>query len=245
MWGAACFALRGHTRRVAAALKGGDAGLTRSDLEKNSDALLVTVAILHAAFVFLFYAWAGSWTYYSYLWVIGLLVVMARGLGMGWMGKRKVAAGVLAAVAALGLSGKFTESWGRWTGMAREANTQGLWTYPEFVEDAEKARGMVKGNAALFLVNGDLAGFWPEARVPAVWFLSPGIQTPAEIAAIRKQMDAAEMIVTCKDYDPLQEAWNWPEFAAERNAFEQTWVGRDFVVWQRKRSGAESAPAGG
>ena len=54
---------------------------------------------------------------------------------------------------------------------------------------------------------------------------------------------AAGAIVLCKDYDQKQEAWFWPEFAAQRKAFERRTVwgfkerplfdGKHFLVLQR------------
>ncbi len=205
---------------------------------RDVDAVLVTVAILHAVFVFALYAWSGSWTYYSYLWVIGVLIVLMRlpalsGVLSMRFSQRQATAAIMV-LAAFGLFTTIGETIGRWGYMRRAAATEGLWTFPEFLDDAEKVREMVKGEKALYLVNGNLRGTWPEVQTPAVWFLSPGIQTPMEVGAIRAQIEAVDFVVTFKDYDPLQEAWNWPELAEQRRGFESFYSGSRFVVWKRR-----------
>ena len=228
-WIAALVVLVRARRRVAMPLDGGT---------PETDALLVTVAILHAVFVFALYAWSGSWTYYSYLWVIGVLIVLVRLPDFisvfSIPFNRRQAMAAIVVIAAIGLFAKAGESMGRWGYMRREAGAGGLWAFPDFLNDAEKVREMTKGRNALYLVNGNLPAIWPEVQTPAVWFLSPGIQTPPELSALRGQIDAAELVVTFKDYDPLQEAWNWPELAEQRRGFEIAYTGRSFVVWKRR-----------
>ena len=90
-------------------------------------------------------------------------------------------------------------------------------------------------------------GIWQreltEAQTPPVWFLSPGIPTPAEMAQIKDQMRHADVIVIYREYDPKQEAWGWPELAQERKPFElrtiwgfkehPLFVSKHFLILQR------------
>lgn len=222
-------------RRIATPLN--DADPSAPDL----DATLITIAILHAVFIFALYAWSGSWTYYSYLWIIGLLIVILRprskvdfaGGAARWLTTPRARIAAVAVFAALGLWAKCAQYMGQWTGMERKGDTAGLWTYPEFWNDAEEVREMARGRHALYLVNGNLPAFWPEAQIPAVWFLSPDIQTPAEIAAIEKQIAAADMVILLREYDPRQEAWNWPEFKEQRDEFALARDGQ-FQIWRRR-----------
>jgi hypothetical protein len=188
-----------------------------AEAARPSDPLLLTLALLHAAFVFGFYAWQGSWTYYSYLLVLGVLV--------GLRGHRqKLILRLLLVVAALGLTERYSDAFNRWFSMSRSPDAGGLFVYKDVLEEAQHVRNLARQHHGLFLVNGALPMIWPEAQTPACWFLSPGILTPQETAALQSQMDHAGAIILYKQYDQNQEAWFWPELAPQRQPFElRTW----------------------
>jgi hypothetical protein len=201
---------------------------------RPSDPLLLTLALLHAAFVFGFYAWQGSWTYYSYLLVLGVLV--------GLRGRRQtLILRLLLVAAALGLTDRYSDAYGRWFGMSRSADAGGLFVYQDVLEEARQVRALARQHQGLFLVNGALPMIWPEAQTPACWFLSPGILTPQETAALQAQMDHAGAIILYKEYDQNQEAWFWPELAPQRRAFELRtwrildWTFREKPLYESKR----------
>jgi hypothetical protein len=211
-----------------------------AEAPRPSDPLLLTIAFLHAAFVFGFYAWQGSWTYYSCLLVLGLLV--------GLRGRRQnTVLHVLLVLGALGLTQRYAESFNRWSGMSRAPDAGGLFVYQDVLQEARQVRALAQQHHGLFLVNGALPMIWPEAQTPPCWFLSPGILTPKETAALQAQMDRAGAIILYKEYDQNQEAWFWPELAPQRRVFElRTWQvlnwtfqekplfdGKYFLVYQR------------
>jgi hypothetical protein len=181
---------------------------------RSTDPLVLTIALLHAAFVFAFYAWAGSWTYYSYLLPLGLLVGLRGG------GRQVVLLRVLVVLGALGLLERGWDGYSRWWGMQRVPEAAGLWAYPDELAEAQRARALARERNGLFLVNGALPLIWPDVQTPAVWFLSPGVLTAPEIDRVREQLRQANVVVLYKKYDQKQEAWKWPEFASERQAFE-------------------------
>jgi len=197
------------------------------------DPLLLTLALLHGAFVFVFYAWSGSWTYYSYLLVIGLLV--------GLRGHRQtIMLRVLLVIALLGLSERYADAFGRWWGMSRAPDTGGLFFYNDGRAEVNGVRALACEYHGLYLVNGALPMLWPEAQTPPVWFLSPGIPTATEIALVQEQMNQAGAIILDKDYDQTQEAWFWPEFAQQRKPFElRTWK---IFIWTFKEKPLYESP---
>jgi hypothetical protein len=205
-----------------------------AEAARASDPLLLTLALLHGAFVFGFYAWEGSWTYYSYLLVLGLVI--------GLRGHRQtvILRGLLV-VAALGLTERYAAAFGRWFGMTRAPEVGGLFVYKDVLEEAREVRKLAQEHQGLFLVNGALPMIWPEAQTPACWFLSPGMLTPKETAALQAQMDHAGVIIIYKEYDQKQEAWFWPELAPQRRAFELRtwrifmWTFREKPLYESKR----------
>src|SRR5262249_12948200 len=74
---------------------------------RPADPTVFPLAALHAAFVFVFYAWDGSWTYYSYLPVLALLI--------GLQGHRQaLMLRALAIVALAGLGDRLGDAQNRW-----------------------------------------------------------------------------------------------------------------------------------
>jgi hypothetical protein len=121
--------------------------------------------------------------------------------------------------------------------MVRTPDTGGLWVFPEELAEAKQARALAAANHGLFLVNGTLPTIWPEVKTPPVWFLSPGILLDSEFETVRKQIAEAGAIVLYVKYDQKQEAWKWPEFAAQRALFEEkpAWEGKYFSVYMRRK----------
>jgi hypothetical protein len=193
---------------------------------RPQDPLVATMALLHAAFVFCFYAWAGSWTYYSYLPVLGVLV----GLRGRWS-RRYLP--VLLIAGALGGCQRIGDGLSRWLGTVRTPDSGGLWVYEDVLKEARQARELAARHQGLFLVNGTLSTLWPEAQTPPCWFLSPGVLTEGELRTIEAQVAQANAIVLYTDYDQRQEAWNWPELKDQRGQFELLWEGKHFRVLQR------------
>lgn len=196
---------------------------------RPSDPLLATLALLHAAFVFKFYGWEGSWTYYSYLPVLGVLVGL-RNPRRQWLFYTLIGLG------ALGLFGRYQESFGRWWGMHRASDCGSLWLYQDELDESRRVRQLAATHHTLFLVHGILPDVWPEVRQPPVWFVSPGVLLDKEFDAIRQQLRASDLVVLYTQYDPKQEAWAWEELATERAQFEDIplWRGHFYTVYQRK-----------
>jgi hypothetical protein len=197
----------------------------------GGDPLLVALAAMHAAFVFKFYGWEGSWTYYAYLPVLGVLVGL-RGPRQRWLLYALVVIGGLA------LEGRIQEGISRWRFMHREAECGGLWVYQDEIAESRKVRALAAANNGLFLVNGMLPTIWPEAKTPPVWFLSPGVLLDKEFDLVRQELREAGLVVLYAKYDPKQEAWTWEELAHERALFEEKplWAGDYYTVYRRKQS---------
>jgi hypothetical protein len=198
----------------------------RQEGPRPADPLVLTIAVLHAAFVFAFYAWSGSWTYYAYLPVIGLLV------GVRGPRQRRVL-NLFVMLALLGYYGMFNNGISRWRGMVRSSDTAGLWAYPDVLAQARAVRQLVNQHHGIYLVNGALPLLWPEAKTPPSWFLSPGIPNQTEFDRARQLVRSADVVVLCMDYSRYskgQDVWFWPEFKHERAQFEPPV--HDLILWK-------------
>jgi len=123
---------------------------------------------------------------------------------------------------------------GDWRHSARAAETAMLWAdenqrseWARVVETAQRQR-------LLFLHNGCAGQLFPAVQSPPSWFFSPGIQTPVEIAAIRSQIETADVVVSF-NHAAILDPWTWEEFADLRAQFAATWRGVYLTIHERRR----------
>jgi hypothetical protein len=91
---------------------------------------------------------------------------------------------------------------------------------------------MAQRKRLLFLHNGGASQLFPEVQSPPSWFFSPGIQTPVEIAAIRRQIETADVVVTF-NHAAILDPWTWEEFADLRAQFGVRWRGVYLTIHER------------
>jgi hypothetical protein len=200
--------------------------------------MLLTIAALHFAFVFTFYGWAGSWTYYAYLPVLGatLLIDQSR-WRRAWI--------PAALVAALGLQSSFGLLWGAALYKPRSAETGNLWVYKEQLEDWSNVRSRIaNAKAPYVLTNGHLAAFAPELRVPQSWFLNPGLQLPHELDAMRADIQQSDVVVRWNELGSL-DPWLFPALESERERFAESYRGPYLTIMRRIERPAAANPSTG
>ncbi len=189
---------------------------------------LAIVAICHFVFLFTFFGWPGSWTYYSSLLVAGV----ALGLSVF-----RVRPAVIVAMILIALAGNFERSQitlNAWKWMKRSPESAGLWAFQNQQEEWNHARALAGDRRIYYLNNGCAEILYPNIDSPVSFFLSPGQQAPIEYDRIRQQLAQAAVVVTF-NHPSILDPWNWPEFAAEREKFEETWRGVYVTVHERKR----------
>ena len=185
------------------------------------------VAACHLIFLFTFFGWPGTWTYYSSLLIGGV----ALGLFV-----HRVRLGLIVALTLLALAGnveRFQITANAWRWMSRSANTAGLWAFDDMRNEWAKARALAGARRMLYLNNGCPELLYPNLDAPASFFLEPGLQKPIEIERIRAQLNQASVVVTFNQGEVL-DPWHWPEFATERKSFVETWHGVYLTVHERR-----------
>ena len=214
--------------------RSGRAHAAREDRIAEGAEVVILCAVLHAAFVALFFGNAWSWVYYYPMLVLGLAASSAR--------SRRGALCVLI------LTAMFAPSCWRsmrgpieaWTGRARSVETYGLWASESVRGEWREVGRRIAGRRAAILSKCDGAALL-DARFtpPTVAYLVRGHVLPAEIARKRASLRAAEFVVVANP-DP-GDPWfdDWPEFAAELREFDREWSCSRLRLYARA-AGAES-----
>lgn len=189
---------------------------------------LVVLAALHFFFIFVMFAWPGSWTYYSYLLVAGVCV------GLQFSERRWWALATLLLLALTGLTQTYQASVNNWRYSERTSLTIGLWADGQQRDEWSRVIELGRRCPLLFLHNGCANLFFPEMQSPQAYFLSPAMQTPREIASLRQQIEQASVVVSF-NHAAVLDAWCWPELADQRAQFETTWRGLYLTIHERKK----------
>ncbi|MFN0110476.1 MAG: hypothetical protein ACKVZH_16600 [Blastocatellia bacterium] len=196
-------------------------------VEEKSETLIV-IAVCHFTFLFTFFGWPGSWTYYSSLLVAGTALGLAT---------FRVRPALILAMILIALAGNFERyqiTANAWKWMKRSPESAGLWAFQNQRDEWNHARALAGDRRIFYFNNGCAELLYPNIDSPVSFFLSPDQQAPIEFDRIRQQLDQATIVVTFNQATVL-DPWNWPEFAAQREKFEETWQGVYVTVHERKR----------
>jgi hypothetical protein len=123
---------------------------------------------------------------------------------------------------------------GDWRYSARAAETAMLWADENQRAEWARVVEMARRKRLLFLHNGCASQLFPTVQTPPSWFFSPGIQTPVEIAAIRRQIETVDVVVSF-NHAAVLDPWTWEEFADLRAQFAATWRGVYLTIHERGR----------
>jgi hypothetical protein len=123
---------------------------------------------------------------------------------------------------------------GDWRYSARAPEAAMLWADDNQRAEWTRVLRMSERKRLLFLHNGCANLLFPTVQSPPSWFFSPGIQTPIEIAAIRRQIESADVVVSF-NHAAILDPWSWEEFADQRGRFATTWRGVYITIHERRQ----------
>jgi len=221
---------------------------------------LIALTVLHIFFIVALFAWPGSWAYYSYLLVLGVGIGLEqwREKAMKNAGKAKHPENVIplfrvfpyfrvfsvfgsrwmwALLTLLALTGhqqRYRAVSGDWRYSARAPEAAMLWADDNQRAEWTRVLRMAERKRLLFLHNGCANLLFPTVQSPPSWFFSPGIQTPIEIAAIRRQIESADVVVSF-NHAAILDPWSWEEFADQRGRFATIWRGVYITIHERRQ----------
>ncbi len=207
--------------------------------------LLLTIGFLHTAFLLGFYGWMGSWTYYSYLPVLGLAL-----FGLLVFEKLRMQVRVFVGLTGLmvlshrELVGRVYDGWFHKTPVATAGPgaEPGLWRYSLDYDQWMQALAEVKDKPAVVMTNGFLFDLPENIEMPAAWFPEPGIPTASEIMRVKRQVADADYVILWNEYGegvghPDLSLWGSEEFAPERGEFREVLTTAQAAFTVLRRSG--------
>lgn len=195
-------------------------------------------AVMHLAFVTLFYAHAWSWWYYYYILISGVIAGSRRGRAF------TLATWFLAATALLPTWNSVQEYLRAWQTAAPYADAGWVWFTPAERRTWARVLEITQGQQPVMLsYTGCASALSPEFAPPTTLWLYRGIALPVEVERKRAQIASASMVVVAPPTPPsLPVLRYWPEIAAELKGWECLFDEGGFQVYARP--GPRSSPGG-
>jgi hypothetical protein len=162
---------------------------------QQRDEIVISTAVLHVVFVTMFFAGPTSWSYYSYILVIGAAACCTN------TGYATIGAWILVALAASGQTSTRTQDMIDWKVRAPSAATAGLWASAEQRDQWLAAVSLIDGHrAALLSSQGCAPMLFPEFARNSYAYLTPGIALPHDLDSALKQF--ADTPIAIEVIDP-------------------------------------------
>ena len=223
---------------VAAAIVSARRRLTGSKPSAR-DELIIICALLHLTFITLFFGNRWSWSYYSYLPLIG--VAAAADLGPAY--RRTAAALVMVGAISWIPPALFFKH--LWTTHRRAAATAGLWASPRQIKEWKRALDTVDDRRATVLDSRGAADLlFPQFGKPTSLYLVPGLTLPAEMKRRLDQIARAELLVVPLGGPPCYGTPRVPRIHALLKNFAPLWKGKFFEVLRNRNRGGPQAGNG-
>jgi hypothetical protein len=205
------------------------ASLIRRRSLTRAGELIVTCAILHFSFVFLFFGPSVSWYYYSFLLAIGC--GLTTEMGAEW----RRAAVLLCVLATLSWYTPASAIYTGWKSTSPNPETAGLWSLPGEASEWNKVVEMARHEKMVVIdIRGGVELMYPEFGKPVALFLSPGLMTEGDVTRTAARLSTADSFVVpgvTRLFDGLPDA---PEITAAIGQFELEWKGYFFEVYRRR-----------
>jgi hypothetical protein len=210
-------------------------GYIREKSLARSGEVIITCAVLHLAFMFLFFGSGASWIYYSYLLAIGC--GLATEMGKGW----RLTAVPLIVLALLSWSTTTAFIYRQWKTTSPGPITAGLWAPAAEVSEWNKVLGLSRQEKMVVVdTKGAVELMYPEFGHPVSMFLDPGLETQQDVTRKAAQISTASAFVvpqTVVTYGGLPDA---PEIAAAMKDFDLEWKGEFFSVYRRRAGNSDA-----
>jgi hypothetical protein len=189
--------------------------------------LLLTLGILHTTFLLTFYGWSGSWTYYAYLPLLSLTLIIS----LLPQKLRILSTATLVALLLLSHTQLLGDIANGWHYKIRSAATANLFADPIQFQQFQEALHATDHEPTLLLTNGapPPSNLPPNITLPDAWFPEPGIPTASELARVHAQALHSPCIILWWEYRRF-DLWNSPAFADLRPRFHPVFHNQEFTV---------------
>ncbi len=193
--------------------------------------VVLTCAILHLAFLVLFFGNQWSWIYYSYFLVIGAAIAV----DLSPIGRRVgVALCVLALLSWTDVA-YWTHRW--WQTTAPNAVTAGLWAPADERAEWLQVLSLAHGKQTVILDSmGASELLFPGFEPPVSLYLTRGLMMSDDVRRKLGQLSSAQLVVVPITMSSCSGIPDAPEFSSALKNFDPRWSGKHFEVFQRDPS---------
>ncbi|HEY9157625.1 hypothetical protein [Candidatus Binatus sp.] len=201
--------------------------------EARRNEIIATCAVLHVAFIALFFGNHWSWIYYAYFLTIGV----AAAAGASAIQRRVTLGLCVMGIMAWTDVAFWEQRW--WHTRDRDAVTAGLWAAADERAEWQRVLDTVHSRRAVILdTKGAIELLVPGFEKPVSLYLDPGWMVPADIQRKVGQMSQAEMVVVPANIgiEACRGIPAAPEFETALKSFEPRMRGKFFDVYQRPSS---------
>jgi hypothetical protein len=203
-----------------------------SGLDARRNETIITCAILHVAFIALFFGNQWSWFYYAYFLTIGV----AASAGVSAI-QQRLAIGLCLMGIVAWTDVAFSE-WRWWQTRKRDAVTNWLWASDDERDEWQRVLDLVRVQRTVVLdTKGAIELLMDGFEKPVSLYLDFGLMVPADIQRKVQQISEAQMVVVpvggieaCRGIPAA------PEFDTALKSFEPRMKGKFFDVYQRPSS---------
>jgi hypothetical protein len=176
--------------------------------------IVVTLLLIHSAFLFVFYGWTHSWTYYAYMPFFALALVVSK-----FNVQFKIAISLIV-LSFLCHEKAMKDAFSIWAGGVRTPETSNLFAWENHAQGFKEVIEQTAGKPTLIMTNGYIFNLPANAEMPDAWFPESGIAIPEEIERVAKQAtrDEMEYVIVFPEYKEA-DLWRSPKFAHVREKY--------------------------
>jgi hypothetical protein len=204
------------------------------NISTRRDEVVLSCALLHAAFLALFFGHSFSWKYYLSILLLGLAAIAGRGRRQAW------AVGVVAALVLVSDRAWVQAIRQDWSERSPSPTTAGLWATPEDRAEWAHVLALTEGRRPVLLADCEGATLlFHQFAPPTGAYFVPGHPLPVEVRRKASQLAAAGWIVVVAP--PGNRRFDrWPALVDALDGCTPAWRGSHYQVYRRERPPAPS-----
>jgi hypothetical protein len=199
--------------------------------------MIITCAILHFAFLALFFGNQWSWIYYSYVLVIGCAIAVELGKTARRIGL------VLCVLAFFSWTDVAYWTYRWWRTTEPNAVTSGLWAQADERAEWRTVLAKARGQKTVMLSTMGAAELLvPGFEDPVSLYLTKGLMAPSDVQRKLAQLSDADIVVVPNTMGTCSGIPQAPELEAAMKKFELQMRGKYFDVYQRSGQSNATRP---
>ena len=204
-------------------------GTSADALSSRRREMVIVCALLHLAFLSLFFGNQWSWIYYPYILIIGIAVAS----DLGRYQHRIVFALCIVAVVSYTDLAYWCNRW--WRTTTPDVATAQLWAPPAEKREWLTVRALARDQRSVLLDDmGAAELMFPGFEKPVSLYLTGGLMQPSDVSRKVDQLSHAEIAIVPTTIEACSGVPDAPEFREALNSFDLAWEGKYFEVFRRR-----------